>query len=1019
MAGISDISSDEISEHEAEIGPAAAPTARSAPALLVPRPPRHRPPPPHYHHSKAGSVSSESESDVRPHHRHQLLQPPRPPPPLPSSSSGPGAAPPPAIAARSAGNATPAATRGGQEQQQHPTGTQVNFQLVPCKACAASSSFAHCLSAKSKNGERHVPRLRLVKGQALRKRCKSLLVRGQRDDLPTRTSLMGVAPEPEDGSTEALPLTPENLALRFRIPCRLCTTLAMCSNQAHPHKIETLAEMMQLPADDVEESQEDEKRGDRSSKGGASLLESQQGWAKSRRRVWEVEGERVMMPNMISICDGVVLSLYLAPISIFSERRADVAGDFGINADMGDMSRGGYHFARMPIVNIANVLKLRALRDVISWKHNPDKSIHPIVAAKVMSVYERHHPAETKRLDALLKGGKHDKDLRFELTDGSISAVVFKASELRAVFARRSTEAFSLIAEFTEEQLHATATPGREYFYERDLLKAGREETQVAGEGGASGGGGGGGDGIRRGKLPLDSSGSAAAAAATRTKRAYRRRSTGPSHSGSGSGGGGRAGAERPSLVNPSSSAASCPKPRRTRVKAVVASDGKCYCLPLCIREKAQKLNLYVSLRTHRVNGDTLFTDPSSEGAPLQRPYGRAEITRENILGLRGVRDLVYRNPSMHPVIAADAFEIWENAHSSDPPKHGDDDDVVVAGAMTADGVIPEGKFKAGELRKLRGAERRVAVEELLETQLRSSSVMGGVLEETAAPSPLTVDTTGPEEAFGRGSGAGPKKKRKRKEGESWRPLRGGGTGGTGGGDKPASAVVSSSSLSSASSSSASSSSASSSTSSPERGEAAVTAAAAAATEASRAAGKRKNKSSSRLGDSGTVGGPAAASGGGGGGGGGTSERSPKRRSRGGQEEGDGGGSRSRGGETPKGNDEADDDDAGGGGYHEQEGGVEGEQDKRHQRAGGAAGAGGAEAEGQGSGGSLARVRRASWLEAVHENDNHLKQEQERLRREKARAKDAHLARSVELMKWMVDEQSGRHEGSAGPPPRR
>lgn len=51
--------------------------------------------------------------------------------------------------------------------------------------------------------------------------------------------------------------------------------------------------MMQLPADDVEESQEDEKRGDRSSKGGASLLESQQGWAKSRRRVWEVEGERV------------------------------------------------------------------------------------------------------------------------------------------------------------------------------------------------------------------------------------------------------------------------------------------------------------------------------------------------------------------------------------------------------------------------------------------------------------------------------------------------------------------------------------------------------------------------------------------------------------------------------------------------------------------------------------------------------------------------------------------------------
>lgn len=52
----------------------------------------------------------------------------------------------------------------------------------------------------------------------------------------------------------------------------------------------------------------------------------------------------------------------------------------------------------------------------------------------------------------------------------------------------------------------------------------------------------------------------------------------------------------------------------------------------------------------------------------------------------------MYRNPRMHPIIAADAYEIWENVHGSDPPRHKDDDDVVVTGAMTSDGILPEGK---------------------------------------------------------------------------------------------------------------------------------------------------------------------------------------------------------------------------------------------------------------------------------------------------------------------------------------
>ena len=57
----------------------------------------------------------------------------------------------------------------------------------------------------------------------------------------------------------------------------------------------------------------------------------------------------------------------------------------------------------------------------------------------------------------------------------------------------------------------------------------------------------------------------------------------------------------------------------------------------------------------------------------------------------RAVRDVLYRNATLHPVIAADAFEIWENAHAS-KPRRPDGDVVVVTGAMTADGVLPRGK---------------------------------------------------------------------------------------------------------------------------------------------------------------------------------------------------------------------------------------------------------------------------------------------------------------------------------------
>lgn len=64
---------------------------------------------------------------------------------------------------------------------------------------------------------------------------------------------------------------------------------------------------------------------------------------------------------------------------------------------------------------------------------------------------------------------------------------------------------------------------------------------------------------------------------------------------------------------------------------------------------------------------------------------------------------------------------------------------------------------------------------------------------------------------------------------------------------------------------------------------------------------------------------------------------------------------------------------------------------------------------------SNAAARRASWLLAVQENDRFLKLAQEAM----GRAKEAHVARSSELMRWMVDEQSDKHNalGREGPPP--
>lgn len=99
-----------------------------------------------------------------------------------------------------AANQSEAAAAGATEEEEQ---IVIHLQLIPCSACAASASLAHCLTARDRNGDHHTPRLRVVRGKALRKRSKALLLPGEREPA------LGA----EDGSMEDLPLTPENMSL--------------------------------------------------------------------------------------------------------------------------------------------------------------------------------------------------------------------------------------------------------------------------------------------------------------------------------------------------------------------------------------------------------------------------------------------------------------------------------------------------------------------------------------------------------------------------------------------------------------------------------------------------------------------------------------------------------------------------------------------------------------------------------------------------------------------------------------
>lgn len=92
-------------------------------------------------------------------------------------------------------------------QSEEPT---YNRQLVPCRTCGDHQSLVFCLQARNREGDPHIPRLKVIHGEIARRRCKALLVAGQRGDPSAETG----SRIPENGSMEQLPLTAENMRLR-------------------------------------------------------------------------------------------------------------------------------------------------------------------------------------------------------------------------------------------------------------------------------------------------------------------------------------------------------------------------------------------------------------------------------------------------------------------------------------------------------------------------------------------------------------------------------------------------------------------------------------------------------------------------------------------------------------------------------------------------------------------------------------------------------------------------------------
>lgn len=224
-------------------------------------------------------------------------------------------------------------------------------------------------------------------------------------------------------------------------------------------------------------------------------------------------------------------------------------------------------------------------------------------------------------LTALLERGV-DKEFGFEIR-GEVPRAVFKASHLRSLYDRRVEETTAILESLTKGIIESGGLPAEETKpVSAKNSGRGSPESSDSGVSCAAARGAGHAESARNVLISrrVEQAEEVAGLAPTPSEALDQGVATVSSDSAAG---------QRLGKVEED---ASCP--RRRPLNDVLARDGVRYLLPLCIREKCGRINLYISVRRFLVDG-TAITDSTSPYAPLQKPFGAAEITRENLLGLR------------------------------------------------------------------------------------------------------------------------------------------------------------------------------------------------------------------------------------------------------------------------------------------------------------------------------------------------------------------------------------------------
>lgn len=272
----------------------------------------------------------------------------------------------------------------------------------------------------------------------------------------------------------------------------------------------------------------------------------------------------------------------------------------------------------------------RALRNVVSWKHGLCR-IHVLVAARAFRNWEMTHAREANLLTTLLEK-KADKLFRFEVGEADVPSAVFKASELRRMYDGRIEEAKVLLDSLTAKDAYAHGplvelTSGSLPENERRATRESSAAAAAASPPSPSLVQ----ESVIDGRRTLQDTGDRNA---TRDRRASR---VGALIT-TGSDAVNRTGTPAPCRAVAHTRGWDAASGGRKRISEIQSFDGTWYTLPRFVRVNKGRLGLIVSLNRYMVDGELLYSEGTPrKDTPLQKGFGWADITVDNVLVLRCV----------------------------------------------------------------------------------------------------------------------------------------------------------------------------------------------------------------------------------------------------------------------------------------------------------------------------------------------------------------------------------------------